>query len=162
MRKSIKIALIVTGCVVLALAISAAVSVWLWRIYSPDLIDGAKNANKLGAQEGKELAEAQCLERALQRHRLPENLGIVASLKNNLRLRGCFDASRISAEFCTDVPAAGSIVDAGLWGAKRCAQEGFFDSYCGNLFQQVDQYCNSKQRENKLRTHAATEPAAHR
>jgi hypothetical protein len=150
MRESVKIVLIVTGAIVLALAVVATAIGWMWHSYAPDLIESATNAIKLGKQEGKRLAEAQCLADAIQRHKNPENLNIGASVNDNLRMRGCLDVSRISAEFCTEVPAKDSILDAAVWGAKRCSAEGLSDPYCGNLFQQVVQYCSSNKHASKL------------
>jgi hypothetical protein len=88
---------------------------------------------------------------AIERHRQDWRISLASSVDNTLRLTGCLETSRVSADFCVSVPDADSSLRLGIWTAARCSSLGFSDPFCGQLFQAVAHYCASPKRAAKLK-----------
>jgi hypothetical protein len=147
------LALIIAGvAIVLAMAGGAW---WWWKDNAEKLQEAGTVAFDEGRKAGAKLREGGCVARAIERHRIDENRTLLGSVRTNLFLRACLDASRLEAAFCDGVPAKGEILSLGLWAGQSCAKAGFADAYCGQMFSQVAEYCSSPERASKLRPPAA-------
>lgn len=127
------------------------VGAWWWRGRNAEQLKESAKASYLeGQRAGAALNESGCLTRAIARHKDAENQTFVESIRTNLNLRGCLDASKADPKFCDGVPAKDDVLSLVAWVAQSCANLGFTDSYCGQLMTQISEYCSSQNRTSKL------------
>jgi hypothetical protein len=131
------------------LAIGAGAWYW-WSHHSKDFLESGKAVMLEGQAAGRKLDEAACVAFAVDRHRKDGAGSMGASVRNNLWLTGCLEASRPQPKFCEGVPSYDSAVAVGTWAGLSCAQQGLSDPYCGNLYGGVAKYCSSPARARKL------------
>jgi hypothetical protein len=122
---------------------------WWWSENADKLKDAGEAVFEEGRKAGMALRESGCVEKALERHRVAENRSILGTIRTNLFLRACLDASGPEAAFCDGVPAKGEIMAIGVWAGQRCLKAGFTDTYCGQIFSQLTDYCSSSERASK-------------
>jgi hypothetical protein len=145
MRTWLKVVLIVGGLLVV-LFIAAGVGIFfVAKRYGPGLIEAGKHSFEEGRDYGRRTDNEGCLNEAVARHARADGLGTIIS--NNLFLRSCLDASRPTPGFCDDVPERWEFVKAARWQLDECKHYGLSpESQCGQLFQQVQQFCEQRGR----------------
>jgi hypothetical protein len=152
MSSNTKVLLILIAAV-LGLAGLVAGGAWYWwRQNSADLLESGSAAMTEGNHLGRTTDEAGCVTALVERHKADGSKSLGASVRNNLWVTACLEASKISGKFCDGVPHGDSIIALGTWSAAACVQHGFADPYCGNVFSAVPKYCSSPAREHKLKT----------
>jgi hypothetical protein len=155
MKIPLGVSLVIAGvAIVLAMAGGAW---WWWKDNAEKLQEAGAAAFDEGRQAGAVLRESGCVDKAVERHRVAENRTLLGSVRTNLFLRACLDSSKSEPAFCDGVPAKGEILSTGLWAGQSCVKLGYTDSYCGQMFTQISEYCSSPERASKLRP-AAVKP----
>jgi hypothetical protein len=134
--------------VLVLLGIVTAAATYWWKNNGTQLVADEKAAETQGKTEGAHLAEKECLDQGIARHRKDSSLGSVMS--NSTRLLACLEASRQSPGFCDRVPDAGSFTASIQWRLEECKRLGLPDANCGNVLGSVQIYCGSTARKKKL------------
>jgi hypothetical protein len=142
-------ALAIGGVVIVAAMAGGAW--WWWKQNAERLEEAAAAAYDEGRKVGAALEERGCVDRAVERHRIADNRSILGTVRTNLFFRACLEASKVEAAFCEGVPAQGEMVATGVWAGQQCIKAGFTDSYCGQIFSQIPDYCASGERAGKLK-----------
>jgi uncharacterized membrane protein YhaH (DUF805 family) len=124
---------------------------YVWAAHGGNILAAGKASMAHGRQAGLSLSESGCLADALRRHRTDNPLSLMSSVSNGLRLSGCLQASHLEARFCEGVPPQEHTFAAAAWGHAACAQQGFPDPFCQNIYQAVVRYCASADRGDKPR-----------
>ncbi len=142
MSRNVKIILSVVVSVVLLFIVVVGASVYWLSKHTGEYLEAGRQTIEEGERYGQRTDNAGCLREALARHK--GNTSFTSSLANNLFLRGCLEASRPTESFCNDVPKPTEFVKTARWQIRQCQQAGLSDSYCGQLFSQVQSFCEMK------------------
>ena len=144
MRTALKVILIIGVCLVLLVVAGVGVGIYWWKHHSQEFIAAGKQAMDEGREFGRHTDNDGCLAEGVARTK--RESGFSAAIAHNLFLRACLDASRPTPGFCTGVPPRNEIIKGATWVAERCRETGLAaDSYCSQMFQQVQQFCDGKQ-----------------
>ena len=140
---------IVLGAFLLLGILAVGAGYYWWQTHGPAL---KAEVQALKAQAQAEIAKATefgrstdnqgCLEESLGRYARCEG-GFTCNAMNNGFLSHCLKASSPAAGFCDGVPATGSVTRSVVWRLDQCEQRGRTETLCGNLFGQVQKYCDS-------------------
>jgi hypothetical protein len=149
-----KVLAVMALLVLVLVGIVAAAAAYWWQHNGTQLVAEEKAAEAQGRTEGVHLAEKECLDQGIARHRKDSSLGSVMS--NSTRLLACLKASRQSPGFCDRVPDAGSFTASLQWRLEECKRLGLPDANCGNILGTVQIYCGSALR--KAKTNGAARP----
>ncbi|MEP7157365.1 MAG: hypothetical protein ABI905_16410 [Betaproteobacteria bacterium] len=144
-----KTLLIVLAGIAAVLALAVGGAVWWWKSHADEIMGAMDVAIEAGRKEGATLDEAGCLDVAAARHREPASQGLIASTRNGITFQTCLQVSRLTPDFCREVPSKSNPFDAANWAQQVCAKQGLSDPYCPSLMQQVTTYCGSERREAK-------------
>ena len=81
-----------------------------------------------------------CVDESISRYK--KEPGFSNGISTGIFIRVCLDASRPIPNFCTDVPKPTDFIKAAQWRVEQCRRVDLAkDSYCQQLFQQVEDYC---------------------
>jgi len=145
--KAIVIVTVLLGLLIVGfLAIAGAGAYWFSQ-NKDKLVEGAKKSVNEGTTVGKETDNQGCVDEALTRHK--NDHGFTASIANGLFLQGCLQASRPTTGFCDAVPPVNEFTKSVQWRMQRCSDAGLSDQYCGNLFGQVQTFCESQRKRQR-------------
>ena len=153
MKISLGLSLVIAGVAIVLAMVAGAW--WWWNENAAKIAEAGLAASDEGRKAGASLGESGCLDKAVERHRVDDNRTILGTVRTTLFLRACLDASKAEAVFCEGVPAKGEVLATGTWAGNRCANLGFTDPYCAQMFNQIAEYCSSSDRASKLRPAAA-------
>lgn len=142
--KGVKILLAVVAVIVVLSVAAVLAGVYYVSKYVPQVVEGGKKSQEEGVEFGKGTDNEGCLAESLRRHKTSKGFGEL--LGNNLFLGACLGASRPVEGFCEGVPASTEFTRTVQWRMERCRAAGITDSQCGNLFGQVQQYCDNVRR----------------
>ena len=141
-----KVILIILVLGVLAVAGMVGAGFYLWKQHGPELMAGVEH----GMQEGKEFGETTdnqgCVDEGTKRHRKAAGFG--EYIKSGVFLQSCLQASRETPGFCDGVPGPLEFMKTAQWRREQCEKYGLTEAQqCGQLFQQVQQYCERRGRK---------------
>ena len=110
---------------------------------------------KVVASEGRDFGRNSdnqgCVDESISRYKKEPGFG--SALSNSIFMQSCLDSSRPTPNFCTDVPKATEFMKSAQWRVDQCRKIDLSsDSYCQQLFQPVQQFCEKgprKSSENK-------------
>jgi hypothetical protein len=141
----LKVLLIVGGIFVVLVVGVLAVTVIVARKYGPAIVKNIEQAGDEAKEYGRRTDNEGCLNEAVARHARAEGLGDI--FKNTLFLRICLDSSRPTPGFCDNVPHQLEFTRSVQWQLEQCKRYGLSpEKQCGQLFQQVQQFCESPRR----------------
>jgi hypothetical protein len=143
----IKVMLICSVCFVLLIVAAVGLGAYWLSKHKNELLESGMSARREGAEFGRKSDDQGCLAEGLRRHR--ERHGFGDAILNNLFLNGCFETTRPTGTFCEGVPRSSEMMESIRWRIKKCADERLSDSYCGNLFAEVQKYCDSDKAHSK-------------
>jgi len=107
----------------------------------------AKEVVAEGKEFGRNHDNQACVDEAISRYK--EYPGFNSANSNDFFLPSCLDASKPTAGFCDSVPRATEFMKSGEWQLDQCRRVGLSqDSYCRQLFQPVQQFCESGARKS--------------
>ena len=138
----LKVLLIVGGMfVVLVIAVTVA-GVYLGSKYLPRFTKAVEQASNEGKEYGHRTDNEGCLNEAVARHARADGIGDL--FNNILFLNTCLVASRPTPGFCDNVPRQLEFSRSVQWQLDQCKRYGLSpEKQCGQLFQQVQQFCES-------------------
>lgn len=151
----LKVVLVVVGLLFVLAVASVLGLVYMAKRYGPGLMEAGKHSIDEGREYGRRTDNEGCVNEAVARHKRVSGIGDMIS--NGIFFRGCLDASRPTPGFCDDVPSRLEFMKAARWQLDECKRYGLTpESQCGQLFQQVQQFCDERGRTG---THGDEPPA---
>lgn len=148
MHTALKVILIIGVVIVLLVGACVGVGVYWWRHHSREFIAAGRQAMDEGRAFGRQTDNDGCMAEAVARARHEQGFG--AALNHNLFLRACLEASRPVPGFCSAVPARTEFMKSVRWQQQKCHDAGLAgDAYCGQLFTQVQQFCEAQQSKQQ-------------
>lgn len=140
MPRWLKILLIVAiVVVVLVLGVVGTGVVW-WMKNKDALMARAKEIVAEGKEFGGRNDNQACTDEALSRYK--KEPGFSSAISNNVFLRACLEASKPTDGFCEGVPKTSEFMRSAEWQLEQCRRVDLAkDSYCRQLFQPVQQFC---------------------
>ena len=106
---------------------------------------------KAVASEGRDFGRNSdnqgCVDESISRYKKEPGFG--SALSNSIFMQSCLDSSRPTPNFCTDVPKATEFMKSAQWRVDQCRKIDLSsDSYCQQLFQPVQQFCERGPRKS--------------
>jgi hypothetical protein len=150
MKPAVKIVL--AGCAIAALVTGIAIVVGVRYVSSnkDKWLDEGKKLRAEANQRGKGIFESQCVAEAMGRYRTDSS--IPGQVKARIFLTGCLETSHPEIGFCDNVPASDELTATVKWRLRSCAELGFEgDSDCPNILADLQRYCHSEERAEKVR-----------
>jgi hypothetical protein len=118
--------------------------VW-WSRNKDKLMGRAKEVMTEGREFGRNTDNQGCVDETLARYK--KEPGFASGISASIFSRACLDASRPTPGFCTDVPKPTEFIKSGQWRVEQCRHADLSsDSYCQQLFQPVQEFCERKSR----------------
>jgi hypothetical protein len=146
MQTWLKAVLIIGALVVLLIAGVAGLGVYVWKKHGPGLVASGQQGLAEGKEFGARTDNQGCVDEGVARQR--KAVGFGELMKSGIFLRSCLDASRPVPNFCDGVPGALQFVKAVEWRKAQCEKYGLGqDQQCPQLFQQVQQFCEQRNRK---------------
>lgn len=140
MPRWLKILLIVAIVVVVLVAGVIGTGVVWWMKNKDALMARAKEVVAEGKEYGKNSENQACVDEAISRYK--KEPGFASAMSNNFFLRACLEASKPTPGFCDSVPRATEFMKSAEWQGDQCRRVDLSkDSYCRQLFQPVQQFC---------------------
>ena len=110
---------------------------------------------KAVASEGRDFGRGSdnqgCVDESISRYKKEPGFG--SAISNSIFMQSCLDSSRPTPNFCAEVPKATEFMKSAQWRVDQCRKIDLSsDSYCQQLFQPVQQFCEKgprKSSENK-------------
>jgi len=139
----LKVVLIIGGLLVVLLIVAVIGGVYLVRRYGPEMVEAGKQTISEGQEYGRRSDNEGCLNEAIDRHNRSD--GFTGMIKTNLFLRSCLEASRPTPGFCDSVPRQTEFLKSAQWQMAQCGRYNLTtEKQCGQLFQQVQQFCERR------------------
>jgi hypothetical protein len=134
-------ALLAVAIILVLLVLGVVVGgVYWWSKNKDKLIGRAKESMTEGRDFGRNTDNQGCVDEAVSRY--TKDPGFTSAISTNLFSKACLDASRPTAGFCSDVPGITEFMKSGQWRTAQCRRVGLSkDSYCPQLFQPVQEFC---------------------
>ena len=130
------VVLVIVGAIILGLGIY-----WI-SSHGSEYIQKGKQQIAEGQTFGQGTDNQGCVTEAVSRHKRDASMS--AAIATQLFLASCLPSSRDTPEFCTDVPKPTEFIKSAQWQSQRCLKEDLRDSYCPQLFAQVQNFCLRK------------------
>lgn len=142
-------ALLAVAIVVVLLVVGVVVGGVVWWSRNKDKLMGrAKEVMTEGREYGRNTDNQGCVNESVARYKKEPGFGSVIS--TSLFTRTCLDASRPTPGFCSDVPKSLEFMKSGEWRTAQCRRVDLStDSYCQQLFQPVQEFCERKARTSR-------------
>jgi hypothetical protein len=143
----LKVLLIVALVVVLLIAgVVVGGAVW-WSRNKDALISQARELVTEGKDLGRETDNQGCVDQSIARYK--KDPGFKNAVSTSIFMRACLDESRPTPGFCDEVPKETEFIKSGRWRVEQCRRVDLAgDSYCQNLFQPVQQFCQHGARKS--------------
>ncbi len=146
-----RVLVIVAGLLLLVTLGVVGLGVYVWRRHGPQFVESSQKAYAEGREYGRHADSQRCLMEAITRHQQAEGFGEL--IRVNLFLRSCLEAGAPTQGFCDGVPRASELFRSGEWQLEKCRLYGLSTAkQCGQLFAQVQQYCESAQPDSQPET----------
>ena len=141
-------ALLAVAIIVVLLVVGVVVGGVVWWSRNKDKLMGrAKEVMTEGREYGRNTDNQGCVDESVSRYKKEPGFGSVIS--TSLFTRACLDASRPTTGFCSDVPKPTEFIKSGEWRAAQCRRVDLSsDSYCQQLFQPVQEFCERGPRKS--------------
>lgn len=106
---------------------------------------------KAVASEGRDFGRSSdnqgCVDESISRYKKEPGFG--SAISNSIFMQSCLDSSRPTPNFCNDVPKATEFMKSAQWRVDQCRKIDLSsDSYCQQLFQPVQQFCEKGPRKS--------------
>jgi hypothetical protein len=141
----LKVTLIVGGLLLVLLVASVGTLVYLGVKHGPALVEAGKRSIEEGNAYGRATDEQGCVDEAVARHKRAQ--GFSGIINTSFFMNSCLEVSRPTPHFCDAVPQRTDFTKAARWQLDECKRYGLTpERQCGQLFQQVQQYCERRGR----------------
>ena len=143
----LKAVLIVVIVIVLLVIGVVGAGVFWWMRNKDALMARAKEVVTEGKDFGSHSDNQGCVDETMSRYK--KEPGFSSAISNSIFMRTCLDASRPTPGFCASVPGKTEFMKAAEWRRDQCARVDLAkDSYCQQLFQPVQEYCEKGPRRS--------------
>jgi len=130
--------------VVLLIAIGLGVGIYWIASHGGAFVEKSKQSAAEGERFGKETDNQGCLTETIVRHKQnPDLSGVFA---NQLFLTMCLPRSKPTPGFCEAVPERTEFIKSAEWQTEQCAKNDLHDTYCRQIFAQVQNFCERKEK----------------
>lgn len=141
----LKALIIVAIIIIVLIAGVIGAGVFWWMRNKDALIARAKDVATEGKNFGSQSDNQACVDESITRYKREPGLG--NGISTGIFMRTCLDASRPTPGFCDEVPKVTDFVKSARWRVQQCERIGLAqDSYCQQLFQQVQSFCEERNR----------------
>jgi len=138
--KALLIALVVI--VVLVVGVIIAGVYWLSRNKDALIAKGRAVVTE-GRDFGRNSDNQGCVDESISRYK--REPGFTGTISNGIFMRACLESSRPTPGFCDEVPRQTEFVKSAQWRVEQCRRIDLSsDSYCQQLFQPVQQFCERR------------------
>ena len=136
-------ALIIVAIVMVVLIVGVVGAGVFWWMRNKDaLMNRAKEVVAEGKDFGGHSDNQGCVNESISRYK--KEPGFSSAISTSIFMRTCLDASRPTPGFCESVPKTTEFVKSAEWRRDQCSRADLSrDSYCQQLFQPVQQFCES-------------------
>jgi hypothetical protein len=134
-------ALVAVAILIVLLVVGVVVGgvVW-WSRNKGKLVARAKEVAIEGGEFGRHTDNQGCVNETVSRYK--KDPGFTTVISNSIFTRACLDASLPTQGFCNDVPKTREFIKSAEWRKAQCARVDLeSDSYCQQLFQPVQEFC---------------------
>ena len=140
-------ALLVVVIIIVLLVVGAVVGGVVWWGRNKDKLMGrAKEVMSEGREYGRNADNQGCVDESLARYK--KEPGFTSVISTNLFNKACLDASRPTPGFCSEVPKVTEFMKSAEWRKSQCTRVDLAsDSYCPQLFQPVQEFCERGPRK---------------
>lgn len=139
MNKAMKVILIIVVCIVVLVVLVGGASVYYVSKHKQEWLEAGNKVLDEGEKFGSQTDNDGCVAEVVERAR--REPGFSAGLKHTVFLRACLEASRPVPGFC-DVPKRTEFIKSAQWQQQKCQAVGLTaDTYCSQIFTQVQQFC---------------------
>ncbi len=139
MSRTTKVILGVIAFFLLFIASLIGLGMYGWNKHKDGFIASAKEMKKAGQEYGRNVDNKACIASVIARHQKSPSFG--NSIKLNVFLSSCLDASKPTPGFCETVPAKTDFLKTAIWRAEQCQALKINDHYCPNYFGEVQEFC---------------------
>jgi len=141
-------ALLAVAIIIVLLVLGVVVGGVVWWSRNKDkLVGRVKEVAIEGREFGRSTDNQGCVDETVARYK--KEPGFTAVISNSIFTRACLDASRPTPGFCNDVPKVTEFMKSAEWRASQCRRVDLSsDSYCQQLFQPVQEYCERGPRKS--------------
>jgi hypothetical protein len=155
----LKVVFIIGGLFVVLVLGAVVAGVYLLKRYGPEVVEAGKQTINEAQEYGRRTDNEGCLNEAVARHNRSD--GFTGMIKTNLFLRACLESSRPSPGFCDSVPRQTEFVKSAQWQLQQCGHYNLkTENQCGQLFQQVQQFCEQRRMGVNMNTNEWPPPPA--
>jgi hypothetical protein len=139
--------LLAIAIIVVLLVVGVVVGGVVWWSRNKDKLMGrAKEVMTDGREFGRQTDNQGCVDESLARYK--KEPGFTNAISTNLFNKACLENSRPTPGFCNDVPKVTDFVKSAQWRNSQCTRVDLgSDSYCQQLFQPVQEYCEKGPRK---------------
>jgi hypothetical protein len=135
-----KILIIVGLVIVLGVIAVVAGGVWWWSRNKDSIIARGKTEMTEGRDLGRTTDNQGCVDQSVLRYK--KEPGFTSVIATTIFMRSCLDVSRPTAGFCDNVPKQTEFTKSAQWRVEQCERVDLrSDTYCQQLFSQVQDYC---------------------
>lgn len=128
---------------VLLVAGLIGIGYYAWKQHGPQFVANVEQGEKEGRGFGAQTDNQGCVDEGVKRYR--DAVGFSELMRDSIFVRSCLGASRETPNFCDDVPGAFEFSKTIQWRKAQCEKYGSpGGAQCGNLFQQVQEYCQHR------------------
>lgn len=140
-------ALLIVAILIVLLVVGAVVGgvVW-WSRNKEKIIGNLKQTTTEGREYGRTTDNQGCVDENLARYK--RDPGFSSVISASIFVRACLDTSRPTSGFCNDIPKTTEFMKSAEWRAAQCRKYDMAkDNYCQQLFQPVQEFCQSGTRK---------------
>jgi hypothetical protein len=132
---------LIISVILLVVVIVAGVAAGIYWLsaHSGEFFEKTRQSMVEGQKFGKATDNQGCLTEAISRHK--QNPGFSGALSTQIFLQGCLRASHETPGFCNDIPKRTEFMKSALWQKQQCSRYGLHDTYCAQIFGQVQTFC---------------------
>jgi len=117
-------------------------AVW-WMRNKDELMSRAEKVVTEAKDFGANSDNQGCVDEAVARYK--REPGFTNAISTAIFMRPCLDASRATPGFCEHVPKPTEFTKSAQWRTEQCRRVDLSrDSYCQQLFQPVQQFCDDR------------------
>jgi len=141
-------ALLAVAIIVVLLVVGVVVGGVVWWSRNKDrLMSRAKEVVTEGREYGRTADNQGCVDEAVSRYKKEPGLG--SAISANIFNKSCLMVSRETPGFCTNVPKITEFMKSAEWRKSQCSRVDLSsDSYCQQLFQPVQEFCERGPRKS--------------
>lgn len=146
--------LLAIAIIVVLLVVGVVVGGVVWWSRNKDKLMGrAKEVMTEGREFGRNTDNQGCVDESIARYKKEPGFG--SAISTNLFNKACLENSRPTSGFCNDVPKVTEFIKSAEWRKSQCTSVALgSDSYCPQLFQPVQEFCERGARKSSENSNA--------